>query len=167
MSITGDNNYFEDFVVGDRYIHPRGKTVTEMDNVLFTNLSMNTAAGHFDEHMMSKVRVGNFGMQRVVVGSFTISLVMGLTSEDLSENALADVGLDKLRLRTPVFHGDTLYAESEVLEKRETDLFPGAGIVRFGVTGKNQRGDVVFEGERLVALKKKAHYLDEDQRFGV
>lgn len=167
MGITGTNNYFEDFVVGDRYIHPRGKTVTEMDNVLFTNLSMNTAAGHFDEHMMSRVQVGSFGLKRVVVGSFTISLVIGLTSEDISENALADVGLDKLRLRTPVFHGDTLYAESEVLEKTETDLFPGAGLVRFGIVGKNQTGAVVFEGERLVALKKKAHYLEADQRFGV
>lgn len=166
MGITGTNNYFEDFNIGDRYIHSRGKTVTEMDNVLFTNLSMNTAAGHFDEHMMSQIKIGNFGMKRVVVGSFTIGLVMGLTSEDISENALADVGLDKLRLLTPVFHGDTLYAESEVLTKEETDLFPGAGLVLFKIQGKNQNGAVVFEGERKVALKKREYYLEEDQRFG-
>ncbi len=166
MGVTGQDNYFEDFQVGDRYIHCRGRTVTEMDNVMFTHLAMNTAQGHFNEDMMSKIKIGGFGLKRVVVGSFTISLVMGLSVQDLSENALEEVMLDKLRLPSPVYHGDTLYAESEVLAREETDRYPGAGLVHFKVIGKNQNGQVVFEGERKVIIKKKEFYLQEDQKFG-
>ena len=165
MGITGTDNYYENFQVGDKYIHCRGRTATEMDNVLFTNLSMNTAQGHFNEDMMSKLKVGAFGLKRVVVGSFTIGLVIGLTSEDLSENALAELSLDKIRLPAPVYHGDTLYAESEVLAKEETDLYPGAGIVLFKIEGKNQEGKTIFTGERKLALKKREHYLEDDQNF--
>ena len=88
MGITGENNYFEDFVVGDKYIHARGRTVTEMDNVMVTHMTMNTAKPHYNEELMKKWVVGKFGGKRVVMGGFTISLVIGLTSEDLSENAL-------------------------------------------------------------------------------
>ena len=154
MGITGENNYYEDFVVGDKYIHPRGRTVTEMDNVMVTHMTMNTAEGHFNEDKMKKWVVGKFGGQRVVMGGFTISLVLGLTSEDLSENALGEVLLDKIRLPTPVYHGDTLYAESEVLGKEEAQDHPGAGVVHFKIMGKNQRGEPVFEGERKVLIKK-------------
>ncbi len=156
MGITGDNNFYEDFIVGDKYIHPRGRTVTEMDNVLITHMTMNTAQGHFNEDLMKKrPAVGKFGGQRVVMGGFTISLVIGLTAEDLSENALADVFYDKIKLPTPVYHGDTLYAESEVLGKEESKDRPGAGIVHFKIVGKNQDGNVVFEGERKVLVKKR------------
>jgi len=155
MGITGENNYYEDFEVGDRYIHPRGRTVTEMDNVMVTHMTMNTASPHFDEELMKNWVVGKFGGQRVVMGGFTISLVVGLTSEDLSENALAELFLDKIRLPTPVYHGDTLYAESEVLGKEDTQDHPGAGVVHFKIEGKNQRGEPVFEGERKVLIKKK------------
>jgi itaconyl-CoA hydratase len=166
MGITNKDNYFEDFHIGEKYFHCRGRTVTEMDNVMFTNLSMNTAEGHFNEDKMSKIKIGSFGMKRVVVGSFTIALTIGLTAEDLSENAIVEVSLDKLRLPTPVFHGDTIYAESEVLEKEDTDLFPGAGVVLFGIEGKNQDGKTVFTGERKVAIKKRDAYFEEDQEFG-
>ena len=166
MGITGTDNYYEDFEVGDRYIHCRGRTVTEMDNVAFTNLSMNTAEGHFNEDMMSRLQIGGFGLKRVVVGSLTISLVIGLTSEDLSENALAEVSLDKIRLPNSVYHGDTVYAESEVLGKEETDLYPGAGIVHFRITGKNQEEKIVFTGEKKTVLKKREYYFEDDQQFG-
>jgi len=159
MGITGENNYYEDFVVGDKYIHPRGRTVTEMDNVMVTHMTMNTASPHFNEELMKKWVVGKFGGQRVVMGGFTISLVVGLTSEDLSENALAEVFLDKIRLPTPVYHGDTLYAESEVLGKEDAKDHPGAGVVHFKIVGKNQRGEPVFEGERKLLIKKRSHYL--------
>lgn len=159
MGITGSNNYYEDFVVGDKYIHPRGRTVTEMDNVMVTHMTMNTASPHFDEELMKKWVVGKFGGKRVVMGGFTISLVVGLSSEDLSENALADVFYDQIRLPTPVYHGDTLYAESEVLGKEDSPDHPGAGVVHFKTVGKNQEGNIVFEGERKVLIKRRSHYL--------
>lgn len=166
MGITRTDNYYEDFQVGDRYIHPRGKTVTEMDNVLFTQLSMNTAEAHYNEDKASKIRVDVFGGRRIVVGSYTIALSIGLTSEQSSENSLAEISLDKLRLPYPVYHGDTLYAESEVLGKEDTDLYPGAGIVHFKIIGKNHEGKVVFEGEKKTAIKKREYYLEDDQKFG-
>ena len=166
MGITRTDNYYEDFQVGDKYIHSRGKTVTEMDNVLFTQLSMNTAEAHFNEDKASKIHIGPFGGKRVVVGCYTISLVLGLASEDLTENSLAEISLDKMRLPYPVYHGDTLYAESEVLGKEDTDLYPGTGIVHFKVIGKNHEGKVVFEGEKKAAIKKREYYLEDDQKFG-
>lgn len=166
MGITRTDNYYEDFQIGDKYIHSRGKTMTEMDNVMFTQLCMNTAEGHFNEDKMSKISIGKFGGKRVVEGPTTISLVIGLTTEDLTENALAEISLDKMRLPNPVYHGDTLYAESEVLGKEDTALYPGAGIVHFGVVGKNQEGNVVFTGEKKTAIKKREHYLESDQKFG-
>ena len=155
MGITGENNYFEDFVVGDKYIHARGRTVTEMDNVMVTHMTMNTAQPHYNEELMKNWVVGKFGGKRVVMGGFTISLVIGLTSEDLSENALGEVLLDKMRLPTPVYHGDTLYAESEVLGKEDSKDNAKAGVVHFKITGKNQEGDTVFEGERKVLIKRR------------
>ncbi len=94
MGITGTNNYYEDFQIGDKYIYPRGKTITEMDNVLFTLLSLNTAEAHYNEDKMSKQpRIGEFGGRRVVVGSCTIGHIIGLTAEHTSENSLAEVSL--------------------------------------------------------------------------
>jgi len=165
MGITRSINYYEDFEIGDKITHLRGRTVTEMDNIMFTHLALNTAEGHFNEDMMNKIRIGSFGGKRVVVGSFTIGLVIGLAAEDTSENALAEISLDKLRLPTPVYHGDTLYAESEVLNKEDTDRFKGAGIIHFKITGKNQEGKIVFEGEKKTIMKKRAYYLKDDENF--
>jgi itaconyl-CoA hydratase len=165
MSITRAINYFEDFEVGDKITHQRGRTVMETDNVMFTQLGLNTAEGHFNEDMMNKIRIGSWGGKRVMVGSFTIGLTIGLAAEDISENALAELSLDKIRLATPVYHGDTIYAESEVLGKEETDLFKGAGIVHFKVTGKNQEGKPVFEGEKKTVIKKRVYYLKDDEKF--
>ena len=152
VSLTGDDNYFEDFAVGAVYEHARGKTVTEMDGVLITNLVMNTAQGHFNEHQMQGSPQG----QRIVFGGVTISMVLGLAMQDTGENALAELGLDKIRLRQPVFHGDTLYAFSEVVETRDADR-PDAGVVRFRHWGTNQNGDLVFEGERTALIKRRSH----------
>jgi len=159
MGITGENNYYEDFIIGDKYIHTRGRPVTEMDNIMVTHMTMNTASPHFNEELMKKWVVGKYGGRRVVMGGFTFSLILGLTAEDLSENALAEVFLDKVRLPTPVYHGDTLYAESEVLGREESNRKPQAGIVHFKIIGKNQEGNTVFEGERKVLIKKRSHYL--------
>ncbi|GBD14760.1 Beta-methylmalyl-CoA dehydratase [bacterium HR25] len=151
--LTSPNNYFEDFQVGDVYEHARGKTVTEMDNVLITNLVMNTAQGHFNEDRMAKTPLG----RRIVFGGVTLSIVIGLAMQDTGENALAELGLDKIRFRAPVFHGDTLYAFTEVLEKRESER-PDAGEVVFRHWGVNQEGKVVFEGERRALIKRRSHW---------
>jgi itaconyl-CoA hydratase len=151
-SLTGNNNYFEDFAPGDIYEHARGKTITEMDGVLITNLVMNTAQGHFNEHQMQRSPQG----QRIVFGGVTIAMVVGLAMQDTGEQALAELGMDKIRLQKSVFHGDTLYAFSEVLETRAGDRAE-AGVVRFRHRGVNQHGETVFEGERTVLIKRRSH----------
>jgi itaconyl-CoA hydratase len=152
-SLTGNNNYFEDFAPGDIYEHARGKTITEMDGVLITNLVMNTAQGHFNEHQMQRSPQG----QRIVFGGVTIAMVVGLAMQDTGEQALAELGMDKIRLQKSVFHGDTLYAFSEVLETRAGDR-ADAGVVRFRHRGLNQNGETVFEGERTVLIKRRSHW---------
>ena len=154
-SLTGNDNYFEDFTAGDSFQHARGKTVTEMDGVLITNLVMNTAQGHFNEDQMSRGPMG----QRIVFGGVTASMVIGLAMQDTGEQSLAELGLTGIRFRVPVHHGDTLYAFTEVLETRDSDQ-PDAGIVRFSHRGVNQEGQVVFEGERTVLIKRRSHWAD-------
>ena len=154
-SLTGGDNYFEDFVVGAKYEHARGKTVTEMDGVLITNMVMNTAQGHFNEDQMAKGPMG----QRIVFGGVTAAMVVGLAMQDTGEQALAEIGMTGIRFRVPVHHGDTLYAFSEVLETRDSDR-PDAGVVPFAHRGLNQDGKVVFEGERTVLLKRRSHWGD-------
>lgn len=154
-SLTGSDNYFEAFTVGDVFRHARGKTMEPLENVLITNLVMNTAQGHFNEHRMQGQPYG----QRLCYGGVNFSLVMGLASQDTCENAIAELGLDKIRLKAPVFHGDTLYAYSEVLKVEDSDR-EDAGIVTFKHYGVNQKDELVFEGERRVLLKRKSHWAD-------
>src|SRR5690606_18027777 len=111
MSITGRDNRFEDFAVGMQFRHARGKTITELENVLITNLVMNTADAHFNEARMQQHPVGT----SIVFGGITASLVIGLASQDASDSLLEDRGITNLRLLTPVVHGDTIWASSEVL----------------------------------------------------
>lgn len=154
--LTGRDNYFEDFVPGTVMRHARGKTVGETENVLITNLVMNTAQGHFNEHLMQDSSFGT----RLSFGGVNFSLAIGLASQDTSENALADLGMDKIRLRAPVVHGDTLYAYSEVLEVKDAQR-PDAGIVRFRHWALNQHDKLVFEGERTVLVKRRSHWGDK------
>jgi acyl dehydratase len=154
-SLTGADNYFEDFAVGAQYEHARGKTVTEMDGVLITNMVMNTAQGHFNEDQMARGPMG----QRIVFGGVTASMVIGLAMQDTGEQALAELGMTGIRFRTPVHHGDTLYAFTEVLETRDSDR-EDAGVVRFKHRGVNQERKLVFEGERTVLVKRRSHWAD-------
>jgi itaconyl-CoA hydratase len=154
-ALTGKGNYFEDFNVGDVYEHARGKTMEALENVLITNLVLNTAQAHFNEHLAESLPQGH----RIVFGGVTASLVIGLAMQDTGENALRELGLDQVRFRVPVLHGDTLYAFTQVLDKNEnSEAADGveAGEVRFKHWGVNQRGEVVFEGERRVLIKKRA-----------
>jgi itaconyl-CoA hydratase len=154
-ALTGTDNYFENFVPGDRFRHARGKTVTEMDGVLLTNLVMNTAQGHFNEDVMADREFG----KRIVFGGVTASMVIGLASQDTAENALAELGMTAVRFRNPVFHDDTLYATTEVVAVEDADR-PDAGVVTFDHTGYNQDDTVVFTGRRRVLLKRASHWSD-------
>jgi acyl dehydratase len=152
-TLTGNNNYFEDFAPGTVIRHARGKTVEAIENVIITNLVMNTAQGHFNEHAMKQSRFG----QRITFGGVTAALVIGLCSQDTSENALAELSLDKIRFSNPVFHGDTLYAFTEVLTVGPSDR-EDAGIVHFRHWGVKEDDTVVFEGERRVLVKRRCHW---------
>jgi acyl dehydratase len=154
-SLTGAGNYFEDFEVGMAIRHARGKTMTPLENVLITNMVMNTASGHFNEHEMQGSRFG----QILSFGGVNFSLVLGLSSQDCCENALAELGLDNIRLSRPVTHGDTLYAYSEVLETQDGDQ-EDAGVVRFRHFGFNQRDEQVVQLERTALLKRRSHWAN-------
>lgn len=154
-ALTGTNNYFEDFAPGTVIAHARGKTVGETENVLITNLVMNSADAHFNEHKMKDTPFG----RRLSYGGVNLSLVIGLAAQDTAEQALAELGMDKIRFTAPVFHGDTLSAYSEVLDAKDADR-PDAGEVRFRHWGVNQYGKVVCEGERRVLLKRRSHWAD-------
>jgi itaconyl-CoA hydratase len=142
--------FFEDFTPGDVYRHARGKTATEMDGVLLTNLVMNTAQAHFNADARRDSATGKV----LVFGGVTIAMVIGLSTQDTAENAVAELGLDNIRLRAPVSHGDTLYAYTEVVST--SDSTPAAGEVTFRHWGVNQDGVVVFTGERRVLVAKAA-----------
>ncbi len=148
MSLTGTNNYFEDFEVGQVIRHARGKTMCENDNVGITLQVLNTAEAHFNEEAMKD----SFG-KRLQFGGVTIAMIIGLTTQDTAENAVRELSLNKIRLKTSVFHGDTLYAFTEVLETTSHD--ERSGIVTFRHWGINQKDEVVFEGERRVQIKKR------------
>ena len=156
--VTGNDNYFETFQPGAVFRHARGKTVEAIDNVQITNLVMNTAEGHFNEDVMQKQ--GGIFNRRVSFGGVTIALVVGLAAQDTAENALAELGMDKIRLREPVFHGDTIYAYSQVLAVEDSER-AAAGVVTFPHWGLNQDDKVVFEGERRVLIKRRSYWDDK------
>ncbi len=154
-SLTGQGNYFEDFVVGQRMKHFRSATIDEVENNYLTKQVMNTAQAHWNEEAMHGSPMGE---GRLVFGLITGSMTVGLTSQDTAENAVAEVGLDKVRFRKPVHHGDTITAYTEVLTVDESATHPDAGVVRFKHWGRNQHGDVVCELERIVLVKRRSHW---------
>lgn len=150
-ALTGADNYFEDFRVGDVWRHARGKTIEPLDNVLLTHLVLNTAQAHFNEHAMAGTAVGT----RLSYGGVNLAVVLGLAAQDTGENALAELGLDRLRLHRPVVHGDTLYAYSEVIAIADAER-ADAGVVTFRHYGVNQADELVCEGERRVLIKRRS-----------
>ncbi|MBV6397335.1 MAG: Mesaconyl-CoA hydratase [Anaerolineales bacterium] len=144
--------YFEDLEAGMTFKHSAGRTVTEFDNVLFSSLTMNTQPLHLNEDFASRTEFGG----RVVNGIFTLGLVVGLTVSDLSEGTiLTNLGYDKVIHPHPTFHNDTIYAESEVLEKRESKSRPDVGIVRLRHVGRKADGTIVIQFERTAMFLKK------------
>lgn len=141
---------FEDFVVGDTYEHRPGRTITDADNVWFTLLTMNTHPAHFDYEFAKKTEFG----KPLVCSPLTVALMVGMSVSDISQKAVANLGWDNIRMTHPMFPGDTLYAESEVLEKRESKTRPEQGIVTVKTTGKNQNGDIVCTFNRTMLIWK-------------
>jgi len=151
--------YFDELHVGDVIQHSRGRTLTEMDNVLFSALTMNPQPLHINEDFAQKQT--EFG-QRIVNGIFTLGLVVGISVPELTEGTIvANLSYENVRHPHPLFHGDTLYVESEVIEKRPSRSKPDRGIVRFRHTGRNQQGIVVIEVERTVLMLKRRMTNDE------
>lgn len=152
MNEAIEGRCFEDYTVGDVLRHPLGRTVTEADNVWFTNLTLNTNPIHFDEHYAKQTEFG----QILVNSCYTLALVTGMSVMDI-QHAFANLGWDEVRLPAPVYHGDTIYAESEVLETRESRSRPDVGIVKVRTKGYKQDGTVVITFTRTAMLYKRAH----------
>jgi acyl dehydratase len=144
--------YFDDLQAGQRIGHRLSRTITEADNVLFCALTANTQPLHLDEEFAAKTPFG----RRIVNGIFTLGLAVGLTVSDLTEGTIvANLSYEKVTHPKPVFHGDTLSVETEVLETRPSKSKPDQGIVRLRHVGKNQRGEVVVDFERTVLFLKR------------
>jgi acyl dehydratase len=143
--------FFEDFEVGDVFRSRLGRTVTETDNIWFTCLTLNTNQMHFNTPYAERTRF----KQPLVNSVFTVALVTGMTVPDTSENALANLEWTDIKLPNPVFVGDTLWAESEILGTRESQSHPNAGIVSMRCRGINQHGDVVVEFKRSFMIYRR------------
>jgi itaconyl-CoA hydratase len=149
--------FFEDFEVGDVYQHPLGRTISEADNTWFTLLTMNTNQMHFNAHYAATSEFG-----RLLVNSgLTIAMVLGMSVSDVSQQGIANLEMTEIQLQHPVFVGDTLYAESLVLAKRESRSRPHAGIVTVRSRGLNQNGDVCLTYRRSVMVYKRGRGPDE------
>jgi acyl dehydratase len=144
---------YEDFEVGDVYRHPLGRTITQTDNIWFTLLTQNTAPLHFDAHYAAQTEF----KKPLVNSALTIALVTGQTVTDISQNVFANLGWDEVRLPNPVFEGDTLYSQTEVLDKRESKSRANVGIVTVKTIGFNQDGKTVITFKRTVMVYKRGH----------
>ncbi len=149
----GSGRFFEDFEVGAVYKHPLGRTIITADNIWFTLLTQNTAPVHFDHHYAEQTEFG----RPLVNSALTLALVTGQSVVDISQHVFANLGWDEVRLPHPVFEGDTVYSESEVLETRPSASRPEVGIVRVRTTGFNQDGTVVITFRRTVMVYRRGH----------
>jgi acyl dehydratase len=150
--------YLEDFVVGDVYDHRPGRTITESDNSWFTLLTMNQHPLHFDKEYGARTEFG----QVLVNSCLTLSLVTGMSVSDVSQKTIANLGWNDVKLTAPVFVGDTLYAESAVLEVRESKSRPNQGIVTIRTRGLKADCSEVISFQRAVLIPKRKHAVDED-----
>ena len=148
--------YFEDFAVGDVYEHRPGRTITETDNIHFTLLTMNQHPIHFDRAYAAKSEFG----RPVINSCLTLSIVAGMSVADVSQKAIANLGWNDIRLTAPVFVGDTIYAESKVIAKRESKSRPTQGVVTVRTTGKKADGTIFMSYERTVLVPKAGHGVE-------
>ena len=153
--------YYEDFIIGDVYEHRPGRTISETDNTWFTLLTMNTHPLHFDTEYAKATEFG----KPLVCSPLTVAILVGMSVTDVSQKAIANMGWKDIRMTAPVFAGDTLYGESEVLEKRESKSRPTAGLVTVRTIGKNQDGKIVCEFERTVLVAKRGHAVEDKMNY--
>ena len=153
--------YFEDFTVGDIYEHRPGRTISEADNTWFTLLTMNQHPLHFNAEYAGKSEFG----KPVVNSCLTLSMVAGMSVSDISQKTIANLGWDKIRLTAPVFNGDTIYAESEVLSKRDSKSRPTQGIVTVKSVGKKADGTIFMTFERTMLIPKRGHAVDDQADY--
>ena len=149
--------YFEEFEVGHIYEHRPGRTIIESDNTWFTLLTMNTHPLHFDKEYGKATEFG----KNLVNSTFTVSVMVGMSVSDISQKAIANLGWTDIVLPHPLFVGDTLYAESEVLEMRLSESRKNAGIVTVKTIGKNQNGEVVASFKRSALIPTKGNAVDD------
>jgi len=143
--------FYEDFAVGDVFRSRLGRTISEADNVWFTCLTLNTNQIHFNTPYAERTQFA----RPLVNSAFTLALVTGMTVPDTSENAAANLAWTDITLPKPVFVGDTLWAESEILDLRESKSNPSVGIVSMRCRGINQRSEVVIEFKRTFMVYKR------------
>lgn len=148
-----NGRFFEDFAVGNVFKHALGRTVTAADNAWFTLLTQNTAPLHFDANYAAHTSFG----KPLVNSCLTIALVTGQSVSDVSQNVFANMGWDEVRMPHPLFEGDTVYSESEVLELRESKSRPEVGVVTVKTIGTNQDGDVVISFRRTLLVYRQGH----------
>ena len=153
--------YLDDFHVGDIYEHRPGRTISEADNTWFTLLTMNQHPLHFDHEYAKHTEFG----RPLVNSCLTLSIVAGMTVSDVSQKAIANLGWSDIKMTLPLFAGDTLYAESEVLDKRESASRPNAGIVSVRTVGANQDGKVVCTFERTMLIAKQGYDVEKKTRY--
>ncbi len=154
-----EGRYYEDFEIGDVYEHRLGRTVTSADNIWFTLLTMNTNPIHVDHHFSKDTPFG----KPLVNSCLTLSLVVGISVSDISENAIANLGWTDVKLPNPVFEGDTIYARTMVLGKRESESRPYAGIVDVRSEGFKQSGEVVIEYKRTFMVYKRGKRPEQNR----
>ena len=150
--------YFEEFTVGDVYEHRPGRTITETDNIWFTLLTMNSHPLHFDAEYCKKTEFG----KPLINSPLTVAIMVGMSVSDVGQKAVANLGWKEIRLPAPLFAGDTLYAESEVIELRESKSRADAGVVTVKTTGRNQHGTIVCDFLRTILVWKRGHGPGDD-----
>ncbi len=153
--------YYEDFNIGDIYEHRPGRTISETDNTWFTLLTMNTHPMHFDAEY---AKASEFG-KCIVCSPLTVALMVGMSVTDVSQKAIANLGWTDIKLTHPVFAGDTLYSESEVMDKRESKSRPGAGLVTVRTIGLNQDGVEVGSFSRTMLIAKRGHSVEDKVNY--
>ena len=158
--MAGSGRYYEDFSVGETYRHWPGRTITAADNTWFTLLTMNQHPLHFDEEYAKRTEFG----KPLVNSTLTLSIVVGMSVADVSQNAIANLGWTDIVMPAPVFNGDTLYAESTVLATRESKSRPTQGIVTVATRAWKQDGTTVMTFKRSALIPKRGHGIDEGKR---
>jgi itaconyl-CoA hydratase len=153
--------YYEEFQVGDIYEHRPGRTICEADNTWFTLLTMNTHPVHFDAAYADKTEFG----APLVNSTFTLAVIVGMSVSDTSQKAIANLGWKDIKLSSPVFVGDTIYGESEVMEKRESKTRPNAGVVTVRTRGLKADGTEFLSMDRTFLIPKRGHSIEDTANY--